>query len=103
MSSSTLTIAIIPTHASAGRDTRKGDRAPVLSRHAGVSDADDSSLAVACTGSNAGRLFDSSAESAAHGLRYLERNLSPIALLASTLLRYRSTWSDLLRYRHGKS
>ena len=102
MSSFTLTIAIIPTHASAGRDTRKGDRTPVLSRHAGVSDADDSSLAVACTGSNAGRLFDSSAESAAQGLRYLERNLSPMALLASTLLRYRSTWSDLLRYRHGK-
>ena len=102
MSSSTLTIAIIPTHASAGRDTRKGDRAPVLSRHAGVSDADDSSPAVACTGSDAGRLFDSSAESAAQGLRYIERNLSPTALLASTLLRYLSTSLDPLRYRYGK-
>ena len=100
MSSFTLTIAIIPTHA--GRDTRKGDRAPVLSRHAGVSDADDSSLAVACAGSDAGGLFDSSAESAAQGLRYLERNLSPTAPWASTLLRYLSVSPDLLRYRHDK-
>ena len=102
MSSFNFTIAIIPTHASAGRDTRKGDRAPVLSRHAGVSDADDSSLAVACAGSDAGRLFDSSAESAAQGLRYLERNLSPTAPWASTLLRYLSISADLLRYRHDK-